>query len=165
MGVKIGDVVKVEYILKDEEGTLIDSSEISNGGPIKIHVGMGQVFTGFEESLIGMEIGQEKEVILTPDKAFGEIDPILFIKIPKDQFKEKESLKLGNKIDVIGPNGMSSPGWIRLIEDDFVIIDMNPPLAGRTLKLNLKLVETGLEPDPYINPFHFGMSCGDECDH
>ena len=60
---------------------------------------------------------------------------------------------------------MSSPAWIRLIDDKFVIIDMNPPLAGKTIKLTIKLLEKDLEPDPVPNPFYIGMSCDGTCDH
>ena len=165
MPVKFNDVVKVEYIITDKKGALLDSSEISNNGPIKIQVGIQQVFRGFEEALIGMEAGEEKRVQLDPEDAFGEIDPILFRKVPLSKFPEGKEIPIGKMIEYFEENGMSSPAWVRLVEDDFVIIDMNPPLAGKTINLTLKLVETGLEPDPTPNPFMMGMSCGGECDH
>lgn len=165
MGVQKGDVVKVEYIVTDMEGRVRDSSEISNDGPVKIQLGYAQVFPGFEDNVLGMEIGEEKQVILSPEEAFGEMDPLLLEKVPKSQFPSDEEIPVGKQIDYIGPNGMSSPAWIRLVEDAFVIIDMNPPLAGKTIKLTLKVIETGLEPDPTPNPFQIGMSCGGACGH
>ncbi|MGB5910555.1 MAG: FKBP-type peptidyl-prolyl cis-trans isomerase [Promethearchaeia archaeon] len=165
MGVKHGDVVKVEYVLSDDKGILIDSSEISNGGPIKVQVGAGQVFRGFENAIIGMEIGQIKEIILQPEEAFGKFDPLLVEKIPKEQFPPDKVIKIGKIIEVIGLNGMTSPGWIIYVEDDYVMVDMNPPLAGKLLNLNLKLIETGLTPDTIANPFQIGMSCNGSCEH
>ena len=164
MPVKKGDVVKVEYIITDETGTkLYDSSEISNQRPIKIQIGSGQVFKAFENAIIGMELGEKKEIILPPEQAFGMIDSLLFEKVPKSQFPNEEEIVIGKEIEYVGPNGISSSAWIRLIKDDYVIIDMNPPLAGKTIKLILKLVETGLDPDPFPNPFYIGMSCNGEC--
>ena len=163
--VQEGDVVKIDYLLYDDEGTLIDSSEISNGGPIKIQVGYHQIVSGLDKALEGMEIGEEKEVILQPEDAFGDFDPILLAKVPKTQFPEGKEIPIGKLIEYVGPNGMSSPAWVRLVEDDFVIIDMNPPLAGKVVKFNIKLIETGLQPDPTPNPFNMGMSCGGECGH
>ena len=165
MGVKPGDVVKVEYILSDEKGILIDSSEISNGGPIKIQVGAGQVFRGFENAIIGMEIGQSKEILLQPEEAFGKFDPLLVEKIPKEQFPPGKEIKIGKMVEVVGLNEMSSPGWIIYVEDDYIMVDMNPPLAGKIINLNLKLIETGLTPDPIANPFQIGMSCNGSCEH
>lgn len=165
MGVQKGDIVKVEYTIYDEEGKLYDLSEISYGGPIKIQIGFGQVFSGFEQNLIGMELGEVKETILKPEEAFGEFDPLLLEKIPKSQLSEFNEIPIGKQIEYVGPNGMSSPAWIRLIEDDFILIDMNPPLAGKKIKLILKLLEKDLEPDPVPNPFYIGMSCDGSCDH
>lgn len=165
MGVKPGDVIKVEYVLSDDKGLLIDSSEISNGGPIKIQIGTGQVFQGFENAVIGMDNNQTKEVILQPEEAFGDFDPLLVEKIPKDQFSPDGENKIGNMVQVVGLNGMTSPGWIIYVEDDYVIVDMNHPLAGKTIKLNLKLTETGLNPDTVNNPFQMGMGCNSSCGH
>jgi FKBP-type peptidyl-prolyl cis-trans isomerase 2 len=166
VSVQIGDVVKVEYIITDEEGIkLYDSSEISNKGPIKIQIGYGQVFKAFEDAIIGMELGESKEIILSPEQGFGEIDTLLFEKIPKSQFPNEEEMVIGKQIEYVGLNGMSSPARIRLIEDDHVIIDMNPPLAGKIIKLYIKLIETGLDADSVQNPFYVGMSCNGECNH
>lgn len=165
MPIEKDDVVQVEYIIKDEKGTLLDSSEISNGEPIKVHVGYGQVFPGFEKALIGMEVGQEKTVTLEPEEAFGEMDPLLLEKVPRDNFPEGKEIPIGKQIEYVGPSGMSSEAWVRLVEEDVVIIDMNHPLAGKTINLTIKVLEKGLEPDPYENPFQMGMSCGDACGH
>ncbi len=165
MAVKIGDVIRLEYVLTDEDGMVLDSSEVSNGGPIKIHVGNGQLLRGFEAILIGMEVGEEREVTLLPTEAFGEFDPILLEKIKRNQFPPDKELAIGKQIEYVDTNGMSSRAWIRHVEDDYVIIDMNPPLAGKTVKFTAKLIETGLEPDSVLNPFTIGMSCGGECDH
>ncbi|MFW9949695.1 MAG: peptidylprolyl isomerase [Candidatus Thorarchaeota archaeon] len=163
MGVKIGDVVMIDYILYDEDNTFIDSSEFSNGAPLKIQIGAGQVIRGLGNSIIGMEVGEKKEISLDPKEAFGEFDPILLEKVPRSQFPE--DIKIGEKIDFVGANGMTSPAWIRLFENDFVIIDMNPPLAGKRIKFVIKLIQTNLEPDPIPNPFYIGMSCELDCHH
>ncbi len=165
MPVRNGDVVKIEYLLYDKENILIDSSEISNGGPIKLQVGYKQVMRGLDNAILGMELGQKKSFTLQPEEALGEFDPLLLVKVPASQFPEGKELTIGKQIEYFDPNGMSSDAWIRLVEDDFVIIDMNPPLAGKVLKFTVKLVETGLEPDPTPNPFQIGMSCEGDCDH
>ena len=60
MAVKKGDSVKVEYEGRFENGEVFDSSSKS-GKPLEFEVGSGQVIKGFDEALIGMEKGEEKE--------------------------------------------------------------------------------------------------------
>jgi len=165
MIIKSGEVVKVDYVLTDLDYKILDSSEISNGGAVKIQVGIGQVIVGFDKALIDMQEGEEKEVILSPEEAFGSFDPILLEKVPREQFPKAKEIPEGKLIEYVGPSGSSSPAWIRLVEDDYVIIDMNHPLAGKTVKLAIKVIETGLTPDPVQNPFMMGMGCNGSCDH
>ncbi|TFG26219.1 MAG: peptidylprolyl isomerase [Promethearchaeota archaeon] len=165
MPIKRGDVIKIQYEVKYDDGKIVDSTEMHGGEPLKIQLGTGQVINGFEESIIGMEVGEEKSFILEPEEAYGEFDPLLVEKIEASQFPADVSLELGKSVDVIGPNGMNSPGLIRLIENGFVIIDMNHPCAGKTLIFDVKILETDLEPEPVVNPFIFGCGCDDSCDH
>lgn len=164
MPVKIGDVIRVEYELRDKNNNLLGSSKEQENNTIKIQLGMGEVIRGFEEKLIGMEKGEVKEFVLEPDDAYGEFDPLLLKKIPTEDFSDDVELELRNRVEIVGPNGMPSTGWIRLIEDDYIIVDLNPPLAGKTLHFTVKVAETGLEPDERPNPFQFGLSC-ETCDH
>lgn len=165
MAIQQGDVVKVEYVLSNEKGEILDSSQISQGGPIKLQVGNGQVMHGLENALIGMEVGQQKELVLSPSEAFGEFDQLLLERVPKSQFPSEE-IPIGKQIEYVGPSGSSSTAWVRLVEEDSVIIDMNHPLAGKTIHLSVEVLETGLDPDPTPNPFRMGLSCsGESCGH
>jgi len=164
MPIEEGDVIRIVYTLWDGEGKLISSSDNGEEKEIKIHLGRGQVIPGFEKALIGMEKGEEKEFTLQSDEAYGEFNQLLVEKIPRNKLSDDVDIIIGNKVEVVAPNGISSVGWIRLIENDFIIVDMNPPLAGRTLKFKVRIIDTNLEAEPTINPFLFGMSC-DSCDH
>ena len=163
--IKRGDVIKVQYEASYEDGIVFDSTEMHGGELLKFQVGAGQLIRGFEDAIIGMEVGEEKKFILRPSEAYGEFNPLLVEKIEAPKFPGDISLELGKQIEVIGPNGMSSPGWIRLIEKDFILVDMNHPCAGKAMNFKVKIVETGLEPDPVQNPFTFGLSCDGSCDH
>jgi FKBP-type peptidyl-prolyl cis-trans isomerase 2 len=165
MVVKKGDVVKLTYTITDDNGKIINSSKKSKDGVVKIRLGVGQIIPGFENEIIGMEEGESKTFTLPPDKSFGEFDPLLVEKIPLKDLPNELNPELGKQIQIKLPNGMSSTGWIRLIEEDFVIVDMNPPLAGRVLTFKVQIVETGLDAEPVPNPFQFGLSCGDSCEH
>jgi len=165
MPIKRGDVIKVDYEASFEDGIIFDSTKIHDGAPLKFQVGAGQLIRGFEDAVIDMEVGEEKTFTVKPTEAYGDFDPLLVEKINLSEFPGDMSLELGKQIEVVGPNGITSPGWIRLIEKDFILIDMNHPLAGKILNFKIKIIETDLEPDPVQNPFNFGFSCDGACDH
>ena len=165
MPIKRGDVIRVQYEASYEDGTIFDSTKIHDEEPLKFQIGAGQLLSGFENAVIGMEVEGEKNLTLQPTEAYGEFNPLLVEKIDASQFPGDMSLELGKQIEVVGPNGISSPGWIRLIEKDFILVDMNHPCAGKVINFKIKIIETDLEPDPVQNPFNFGFSCDGACDH
>ena len=64
-----GSAVKVEYIAKLADGTVVDKSE--GNGPLEFTAGAGEMIQGFDEAVIGMKLGDEKTVTVPPEKAYG----------------------------------------------------------------------------------------------
>lgn len=138
MPVKNGDKVKVEYKGTFDDGTVFDSSE-KCGAPLEFEVGAGQIIPGFENAVMGMENGEEKEFKLEPSDAYGDRNPQLVQKIPRDQLpKEVES---GMMLVVGLPNGAQIPVKVTEVTDEWVTIDMNHPLAGENLNFKIKVVD------------------------
>lgn len=75
--VENGDTVAVHYSGTLQDGTEFDSS-IKRGTPFEFTVGAGQVIAGWEEGLVGMQVGGERVLVIPPEKAYGEqgIGPI-----------------------------------------------------------------------------------------
>lgn len=75
--VKAGDTVFVHYEGTLTNGQLFDSSK-RRGEPFSFTVGAGQVIAGWEQGLIGMQIGGERKLVIPPELAYGErgIGPI-----------------------------------------------------------------------------------------
>ena len=137
MVVEKGNKIKVEYTGSFEDGEVFDASE-KHGQPLEFEAGAGMVVPGFDAAVIGMEVGEEKEVTLKPEDAYGEPHPNAVQKVPRDKFpKEAEE---GMMIGVPLPNGQQMPAKIVKIEDDRVTIDMNSPMAGKTLVFKIKIV-------------------------
>lgn len=137
MPVKNGDKVKVEYKGTFDDGTVFDSSE-KCGAPLEFEIGAGQIIPGFENAVMGMENGEEKEFKLEPSDAYGDRNPQLVQKIPRDQLpKEVES---GMMLVVGLPNGAQIPVKVTEVTDEWVTIDMNHPLAGENLNFKIKVV-------------------------
>jgi len=90
-----GDTVKVDYILKLQDGTVFDTSilqEAQNAGiynqdriyePLTLKIGEGSTIPGFENGLIGMKEGETKNISIPPEQAYGPKDPTLILSLPR----------------------------------------------------------------------------------
>lgn len=140
MAVKKGDKVKVDYIGRFEDGTVFDDSS-KHGKPLEFEVGAGQVIPGFDNSVIGMNKGEKKSVLIEPKDAYGEPHPELVMKVPRDMLPKDKEPKPGMMMVVGTPDGKRFPAVIKEIHETEMIIDLNHPLAGRKLKFEITLVE------------------------
>ncbi|UCE36740.1 MAG: peptidylprolyl isomerase [Thermoplasmata archaeon] len=138
MPVKNGDKVKVEYEGTLDDGTVFDSSK-KHGEPLEFEVGTGQIIPGFENAVIGMETGEEKEFKLGPSEAYGDRNPQLVQKVPKDQVPP--GVVCGMMLVVALPNGLQMPVRVSEVTEEMVTIDMNHPLAGESLNFKIKVVD------------------------
>lgn len=139
MPIKKGDKVKVEYTGTLNDGTVFDSSE-KHGKPLEFEVGAGQMIIGFDSAVIGMEKGDEKEIRLEPAEAYGDHNPQLVQKISRAQLTEGEP-KPGMMLLVTAPDGHQFPAQIIEVTDKEITIDLNHPLAGKTLIFKIKIVD------------------------
>ena len=138
MPIKNGDKVKVEYKGTLDDGTVFDSSE-KHGEPLEFEIGAGQIIPRFEDAVLGMENGDEKEFKLEHSEAYGDRNPQLVQKIPRDQLpKEVEP----GMVLVVGlPNRAQIPVKVTEVTDGWVTIDLNHPLAGENLNFKIKIVD------------------------
>ena len=139
MAVKVGDKVKVHYKGTLDNGEVFDSSEGKD--PLEFEVGAGQVIKGFEEGLLGMEPGDKKELKIPPEKAYGNRMDKLIQKVPKDMVPENVELKEGAVLTLQAPTGQVIPAKVVSFTDAEVTLDLNHPLAEKTLIFNVELVE------------------------
>ena len=160
MAIKKGDIIKVAYEGRLENRTIFDSTELQGGEPIKFEVGARMLIQGFDNSVIGKEVGDEYEITLSASEAYGEIDPLLVQTVSCDQLPKDLDPEPGMMLGVGDANGTHSMAWVKEVDEDFITIDMNHPLAGKTLQFKIKILETGCEPDP---PEAHECGCG--CEH
>jgi peptidylprolyl isomerase len=137
--VKNGDTVKVHYTGKLDSGEVFDSSE--GAEPLAFTVGAGEVIPGFDQALLGMQIGETKDVVINPEQAYKEHDERLVQTIDRTQFNlSGAEPEVGMTIEMRTPDG-SIPLTITDLTDTTVTLDANHPLAGETLHFALTLVE------------------------
>ena len=140
MPVKEGDKIKVEYEGKLEDGTVFDSSE-KHGKPLEFQVGSKHVIKGFDDGVVGMEKGEEKEIKLKPADAYGDYNPQLVKKVPKEQLPKDKEPKKDMMLMLSLPNGAQIPARITEVTEKEVNLDLNHPLVGKTLIFKVKVVD------------------------
>jgi len=140
MKIEKGNKIKVEYEGKLENGQVFDASK-NHGKPLEFEVGTGSVIKGFDAAVIGMEKGEEKEVTIKPFDAYGPVRPDLVKEFPRERLPKEREPKVGMTLGMALPSGQHMSAKIIEVKDKTVKLDMNHPLAGKTLMFNLKIVE------------------------
>jgi FKBP-type peptidyl-prolyl cis-trans isomerase SlyD len=131
-------VVTFHYTLRDEQGAVIDSS---NGrAPLSYLHGKGNIIPGLEQALVGKATGDKLDVTVAPEQAYGRRDERLVQTVARKLFGEIAELKPGMQVRASGRQGARLVNVVR-VERDFVTVDGNHPLAGRTLRFSLEVAE------------------------
>ncbi len=134
--VEDGKKVSIEYTLKLEDGTVVDSNV--GGKPFTYVQGKHQIVRGLEEGLAGMKVGDKKHIVVPPEKGYGKINKKAFIEVSKDRVPK--DVKVGSMLQGTGKDG--HPFYVKVaeIKEKTVVLDLNHPLAGKTLYFDVKVL-------------------------
>lgn len=144
-------VVELDYILMDDQGKVWESS--TNGETWLYLQGHGQLMPGLEEALLGKGVGQKVKVELAPEEAYGPYEPELCTEVPIAAFAEVENLTEGMQLAAEGQDGVHSV-TVTKITDELVTIDANHPLAGVTIKTEVKVLMVRAATEEEISHGH-----------
>lgn len=145
-----GDFLLVEYTVKVKEtNTVVDTTDAELAkreniyessriyGPTPIVLGKNWLNAYVEEEISKMNEGEEREVEVPPEKAFGERDPSRVKIYGLREFQRKGySVKVGDVVEVSGMRGI-----VKQVSGGRVVVDFNHPLAGKTLVYKIKVVK------------------------
>ena len=138
MSIKDGSRVRVNYKLT-VNGQVIDTSE--GDRPLEYTQGAKEMIPGFERELAGMNKGDKKSFTLSPEDGYGPRNADALQKVPKEAFKEKtDDLAVGTIIGVQASDGRNFQAIVSDIGDDDVTLDLNHPLAGKTLDFDVEIL-------------------------
>jgi len=135
--VQDGLVVSMEYTLH-VDGEQLDTSE--GQGPLQFLVGYGNVISGLEQEMMGMKIGDSKEVVVQPENGYGEFDEDAFMNVAKKDFPQDVPIEVDIELTVRDEEDHARYARVDSIEGDMVRLDFNHPLAGAELHFNVKVV-------------------------
>ena len=130
-------VVSMEYTLH------VDNEEIDSSkgqDPLQFLAGHGNIITGLEREMMGMKVGDSKDVVIQPADAYGEFDDQAYMEVPRKDFPTDMEIEEGSELTVRDDSGQSRYARIEAIEGDTVRLNFNHPLAGDELHFNVKVV-------------------------
>jgi FKBP-type peptidyl-prolyl cis-trans isomerase SlyD len=136
-GIQNGATVSLEYTLRDEGGQVLDTNK--GGAPLVFVQGQQQIIPGLERELVGMRPGDEKQVVVKPEDAYGEMVPGALQEVPKEAIPQ-EALKVGTRLNARSGSGETRPVIVAEIKESTVVVDFNHPLAGKTLFFDVKVL-------------------------
>lgn len=135
--------VALEYTLT-VDGAVVDSTEGKD--PFHYIQGRKQVIVGLERQLQGLHVGDSKELTVTPEEGYGVIDPSAIVEVSNARLPQDAKPTVGMILRGLNPDGKSFRATVKEVKDQSVVLDLNHPLAGKTLTFNVKVLE--IKPAP-----------------
>lgn len=134
-----GNTVNIHFIGTLEDGTEFGNSYVNNK-PLSAEVGSGQLIAGFDTALEGMTIGEVKKFALTPEQAYGDVDPEAFQTVPHGAFPPEFDFKIGGSVRGTNTEGQSFVAKIESVGENDVTLNFNHPLAGQNLNFKIEVL-------------------------
>jgi len=141
-----GDTVAVDYVGTLENGSVFDTSlsDVAKKAglqlrpsyePLTFVVGAGQMIKGFDAGVVGMKAGEEKNITLKPEDAYGKSDPVKVVTINTDSLEQVTGTK--PKPGMVLYNQQGQQGVVISVVLNETKVDFNHPLAGKALNFRI----------------------------
>lgn len=159
MQIEKNKVAILHYTLKNNEGTVIDKSD--DGSFVYLH-GALNIIPGLENALTGKKMGEEFNVKVAPEDAYGVRSEEHMQEVPKEMFESDDEINVGMQFNAQGPNGEDLMVTIAEVKEDVIVVDGNHPLAGVELNFDVKVVEVreATEEEMEHGHVHGAGGCG-----
>jgi FKBP-type peptidyl-prolyl cis-trans isomerase SlyD len=138
MSIAQDSVVTIHYTLKDDEGTLIDSS--ASGEPLAYLHGHGNIVPGLEKELTGRNTGEKLTVRVSPAEGYGDYDKALVQSVPLRALRGIKDVRAGMHLHAQTEQGPRTVTVTR-VAGDMVTLDGNHPLAGKHLNFDIHIAD------------------------
>jgi peptidylprolyl isomerase len=136
---KDGDTVKVHYTGTLRDGSVFDTSVERE--PLQFTIGRGLVIPGFEQGVVGMELGESKTITIPADQAYGPYYEELVWVVDRNQLPASMEPEVGQQLQTTQANGQIVVVTVINVSESTVTVDANHRLAGKDLTFEIRLVE------------------------
>ena len=139
-GPNAGKICRVHYRGTFNDGTEFDSS-YNRGEPLEFVCGAGMMIRGFDKAVADMKPGEVRDVHLTPEEAYGPVDPRAVFAVKISDLPGSEDLTVGQQVYLT--NSMGRRFRVRVAEktETDITFDGNHEMAGKELNFRIELVE------------------------
>jgi FKBP-type peptidyl-prolyl cis-trans isomerase SlyD len=154
-----GMVVSIAYRLK------VESEEIARAtadDPLEYLHGAEDILPGLEAALEGKKVGDRFSVTLAPEEGYGEYDEENIEEIDRADIPDADQLKVGMVVEVEDEDGYSYMAHVTEMTAETVVLDFNPPLAGKTLSYDVEVVDVRLADEDELEHGHVHSAFYDE---
>ena len=129
--------VQFTYTISDDEGNVIEQVDL----PVNYVHGGGQMglIDRVERALEGCRAGDTIEVEVPPSEGFGEFDPDLTFTDDLENVPPQFQ-RVGAQVEMANEAGETKMFVVSKIEDGKLTVDGNHPLAGKTAKFSVKVL-------------------------
>ena len=151
--------MKIAYTGRVKDGDIFDSTseeiakkeglydERKHYSPMTVVVGEGQVLAGLDDAIKDMEKGEEKEIVLLPEKAYGHRNPDHVRLVSLGEFRKKNINPVpGMPVELDGRRAR-----IQTVSGGRVRVDFNHEMAGKTVVFDVKIVDEARTRKQKIN--------------
>lgn len=135
---KTGDLVTVHYIGTLDNGRIFDQRDEDQ--PLSLTLGTEEVFPELERAIIGMAVGEVKNIHLSAEQAYGPRLDENLLRVSRELFPPGKQLHIGQKLRVELGDNSQAVMRIRHVDHREVLLDGNHDLAGCDLTFALQLV-------------------------
>ena len=127
-------VVRLAVTLRDDLGDTLPTDNSS----LEVLTGFGQLLPHVEQSILGLAAGESCVLELKPIEAFGERDDAKIVEFDRDEFPA--DVAQGDIFDAEGDDGTFTPLSVLEVHDEYVLVDMNHPLAGKRVTVEFEVL-------------------------
>lgn len=129
--------VTISYIGTLDNGRIFHSTD--EHGPLTVTLGTDQIFPALEQAVLGMCVGEVKNVVLSAEEAYGPRLQENLIQVSRQSFPAGKEITVGQKISIDFKGGSSKVMIVIAVSDSDVTLDGNHPLAGCDLTFALRV--------------------------
>lgn len=133
-----GDRVTVHYIGTLDNGRIFDQRDAEQ--PLRFTLGADEVFSALQEQVVGMQVGEVKNIRLSADQAYGPRLEENLLRVPRSLFPADRELRIARKLSIELGDGSTRVMRVRSVDEQEVLLDGNHDLAGCELTFALQLV-------------------------
>ncbi|RRD02794.1 peptidylprolyl isomerase [Prevotella sp. OH937_COT-195] len=155
------------YAIENGQEDFIE--EATTETPYTFLSGFGMVLPAFEDALVGKQKGEKFEIVLDKEQAYGDHDDEAVIELGRDVFCidgkfDDKRIFPGAVVPLLNEEGQRFQATVVNVDKEHVKVDLNYPLAGKSLKFCGHIVEnreaTNSEIESLVSQMSGGCDCG-----